>query len=81
MQNQKIKQSWLETNIYGTNVTRIHLIKNGHIVNGLLVTSKRINDTVYQINLAMDSLCYVRNFNFDPGRNWPQTKLSMEWIN
>ena len=43
-----------------TNTTRINLARNRHMINGLV--DVLINDTVYNNNLAIDNLNYVRCF-------------------
>ena len=62
MQNQNLQQSLLETNANATNITRIYLAKNLHLIDGLLDTLQSKNDTVYHDNLAIDSLSYTRGF-------------------
>ena len=78
MQNQKLQQSLVETNVQTNHTSRIHLAKNRYMINILVDALKSINDTVYE-KTVMPQL--YKKVPFDPGRNGPQNKSTMLLIN
>ena len=56
MQNQKLQQSPIETNVQGNNVTCIHVAENRCMINGLVDVLKSINNIAFNNNLAINSL-------------------------
>ena len=62
MLNQKFHHSLVESNLHITNISRIHLQNNRHMINSLVNAPNGINDTVYNISLANDSFNYATCF-------------------
>ena len=75
----KLQQLLIASNIYTTIITRIYLAKIRHIINRLVDDLKSIYDTIYNDNLALDSLSYAET-SFDSSRDWQQTKTTIQLI-
>ena len=77
METQNLQQSLIQTNVQAINIARIHLAKNGHMLNGLVDAFKSIINTVYHENIAIDGLNVAQNFLLTLAKILPQTKSTM----
>ena len=60
MKNQNLQQSLIETNAKAKNITRTHLAKNRHMINGWVDVLKGMQNTVDHNNLASSRLNFTK---------------------
>ena len=62
MENQNLQQSLLDTNAKAVNITKIYLVKNRHVISGLVNALKIIHTTMFHSSLTNQRLNYAHNF-------------------
>ena len=68
MQNQNLQPPFIEINSQANYIAHIRLVKNRHMISGLVNVMESINNTAYHNNIFLNSLNYARSFLLTPAK-------------